>query len=421
MTGERKAAPSLIGRIVGETLVTGATVAFGPVGQQTMSRIPPWLRIAGASSSALAIIYCAVVAMTTAGCVASRSACEPTFDQPLYAAPLVWSPPAPALPPDKPVTPPLPAPSPNDVLRLAWDSEADVNWTLTERLASMSNSAYLDPVDAEEEYDKLGFEKVTPILAVPMFGVVPIPMVAYVASDDDVTVVAFRGTHRLVDWIKNLDFLRTSDTAHGPMHRGFHDSYESFKAQLFKLLEKRKPRHLWLTGHSLGGALALACAYDLTQDKRYTVHGVVTFGEPMIAKKQLADYLDTTLMGRHARFVNEQDIVPTVPPRYTPTGSLVWFLNGEIKRSPSKRPTQGTAPSVTATQQGVEIVPISEAGFEALKAELQVQPTATETATPGIADALAYPHWIADHFMDRYLEKIHTESLKHPTILPSRP
>ena len=85
-------------------------------------------------------------------------------------------------------------------------------------------------------------------------------MIGYVMSAGDVTVVAFRGTNagEISDWLANLDSLST-DTPQGSLHRGFYYAYMSLKPQIVKLLQKSKPKHLWITGHSLGGALALVC------------------------------------------------------------------------------------------------------------------------------------------------------------------
>ena len=63
----------------------------------------------------------------------------------------------------------------------------------------------------------------------------------------------------------------------------------------------------------------------------------------MVARKQLADHLNTLLLGRYAHFVNEADIVPRVPPTFTHCGSLVWFTGGIIKRSKPKHLFGATA------------------------------------------------------------------------------
>ena len=52
---------------------------------------------------------------------------------------------------------PAPPTSPMERFRLAWDSEARADWPVAEPLALMSEQAYLDPVDAEPAYRKLGF------------------------------------------------------------------------------------------------------------------------------------------------------------------------------------------------------------------------------------------------------------------------
>ncbi|MFK5914109.1 MAG: lipase family protein [Woeseiaceae bacterium] len=62
---------------------------------------------------------------------------------------------------------------------------------------------------------------------------------------------------------------------------------------------------IWVTGHSLGGAMATLAGM------KYSFQAVTTFGEPRVGKNIGKSFISTT----HTRFVNGDDPVTKVPPR----------------------------------------------------------------------------------------------------------
>jgi hypothetical protein len=140
------------------------------------------------------------------------------------------------------------------------------------------------------------------------------------------------------------------------------------KVQVVSILKERKTKYLWITGHSLGGALALKCAYDLVEVEQQQLNGVITFGQPMVARQKCGNYIDTLLAGRYARFVNRDDIVPKVPPSHVACGSLVWFTDQGLQRSKVKHKVLGASapngplehPERNLTDEA-EITPLTEA------------------------------------------------------------
>ena len=284
-----------------------------------------------------------------------------------------------------------------DRLRAAWDSEQAANWPVAETLALFCQIAYQPPVDAKDSLQKLGVDSVETIADGSMIG--------YVIAIADMTVVVFRGTDDNFDWFCNLNNF-TTPTPQGPIHRGFQKAYLPLKPQIIKLLSRQQPKQLWLTGHSLGGALAVVCGHDLIDNEQLDVQGVITFGQPMIASEQLAIHLDRVFLGRFAHFVNESDIVPRVPPFLKHCGSLVWFTQDGIRRSRPKRVVFGTIDKDQPhVPQDDVLPPISEKEFEQAKAKMRKQngPRTLPDGRPIVEGNLPF---LKDHSMDLYLKKI---------------
>ena len=75
---------------------------------------------------------------------------------------------------------------------------------------------------------------------------------------------------------------------------------------------KTKERPVWITGHSLGGALALLAAWRL-QRSFVSIQEIVTFGAPMIGNDAAAKAFEQEFTGKIYRFVDLEDIVPLLP------------------------------------------------------------------------------------------------------------
>lgn len=283
-------------------------------------------------------------------------------------------------------------------LRQTWNSEGDSNWHAAESLAELCHLAYRPPVDAREAFQKLGFTYIETVVHASMIG--------YVIVLEDVAVVVFRGTDDNYDWFSNLR-SSTVPTVNGPIHSGFNDAYLPLKEQIKKILSLQKVNHIWLTGHSLGGALSVICAHDLIENGQLPVHGVMTFGQPMLASRELASHLDTLLFGKYAHFVNETDIVPRVPPALKHFGSLVWFTQGRIERSKRKVVVFGAGEKDTFMKDSQDDVlePLSEQEFEKAKAKLRR--TSTTSTPPDEPKVYASSFvFIEDHSMELYLDKV---------------
>ncbi len=207
----------------------------------------------------------------------------------------------------------------------AWGNNPEIEWDTAITLGEMSKLAYENAAMRRQTLNKLGFQEIELMDRGPKSG--------FIAIADDVAVIAFRGTDDPADWIANLDFRQLPNTDNPrKVHSGFQGAYGPFAAQIQKQLKIHKPKYVWITGHSLGGAMAACCAYDLLQhDVLFT--GVVTFGQPRIGNEALARFLDSSLGEKYLRFMNTGDPVVTLPPcfgvklpAYWHSGRRAWFL-----------------------------------------------------------------------------------------------
>jgi len=151
--------------------------------------------------------------------------------------------------------------------------------------------------------------------------------------------------------------------------------------------------------------LAVCCAYDFDRTGR-NFDGVMTFGQPMVARQSLADEIDNRLLGRYARFVNRNDTVARIPPSYRPCGRLVWFTDEGLKRSPYKRRLY-RAPveeSRFGDAEVDEIEPVTEAEYQRLLSQ-QAQPQVRRIANGEILYEGNSPY-IADHSIDLYIGEV---------------
>jgi hypothetical protein len=175
-------------------------------------------------------------------------------------------------------------------------------------LAELSLRVYGPPESANDESRKLGFESAKAI--------VDENLVAWACRRPGVTVIVFQGTtDDLSDWFTNAQ-IRRKVVPGGGMHRGFYNAYQRFKADIDREVAKYPANQVWITGHSLGGAEAIACAHDLAYVQNRSIAGVITFGQPRLLGPMLRRNLRQPLASKTLRFVHGQDI--DLPPFSVP-------------------------------------------------------------------------------------------------------
>jgi pimeloyl-ACP methyl ester carboxylesterase len=138
----------------------------------------------------------------------------------------------------------------------------------------------------------------------------------YVVAGDDLIAVVFRGTENELDWKTNFRFQFVMLQGGAKVHAGFFLAYLTIRDTLFttvKKLVEKKPRPVYLTGHSLGGALAMMATAELSnhddRELRDCIAACYTFGSPKVGDRSFDQLVKVPLY----RVTNGVDIVPAVP------------------------------------------------------------------------------------------------------------
>ncbi|MGA1840309.1 MAG: lipase family protein [bacterium] len=141
----------------------------------------------------------------------------------------------------------------------------------------------------------------------------------FVAGNADFAIVAFRGTelrqckgckdfHNIIADIKtDLKIKPVDSGGKGKVHKGFNDALDKVWEKLCSHIEDlhKQGKTVWMTGHSLGAALATLASY------RYgKVQGLYAFGSPRVGNREFKNDFKI----RAYRFENNNDIVCKVPP-----------------------------------------------------------------------------------------------------------
>ncbi len=159
-----------------------------------------------------------------------------------------------------------------------------------------------------------------------------------------ICVLAFRGTEESTDLLSDVKCRKIEWTDGEWVHRGFAGAFRAIWAESdpeapaddvwtnarAAVLEthSKYPEAKWVvTGHSLGGALAILAAGKMRADPALpTPATVYTIGCPRVGAPKFAKRLAEEV--EIVRFVHESDAVPRVPPvlfRYRHVGGEYWF------------------------------------------------------------------------------------------------
>ncbi|MDZ7749682.1 MAG: lipase family protein [Halofilum sp. (in: g-proteobacteria)] len=147
---------------------------------------------------------------------------------------------------------------------------------------------------------------------------------AILVSCEAFAALAFRGTEAMS--VKDIKTdarasVSAADTG-GQIHSGFQDAFKAVEEAIQRRLDEGDldDRPLFVTGHSLGGALATIAARELTHAKG--VAACYTFGSPRVGDEKWIWQLKTGIY----RVVNAADCVTMLPPGRELIATLAWLL-----------------------------------------------------------------------------------------------
>ncbi len=183
---------------------------------------------------------------------------------------------------------------------------------------------------------------------------IPFGFVASEPNSNDVFVV-FRGTRRFIEWFKDVNIPLVSYSAgkveqgyglavvegfiqlidqpekilelddFGLVALGFRQIYINLRKQMIAALEQccedSPNSRIFVTGHSLGGALATLAIPDIIKNIKFTKYKEIklyTFASPRCGNRKFADAFKETKV-EHWRIANTEDMVTMLP---FPTGNV---------------------------------------------------------------------------------------------------
>jgi triacylglycerol lipase len=192
----------------------------------------------------------------------------------------------------------------------------------------------------------------------------------FVSGPDDL-VVAFRGTEidnfwgSVHDWLTDFKVHLRGDEHGNRIHTGFTAAldrvWKGLNDRIQDVVRRNRKIRIWITGHSLGAALANVAAYRATVNGFFDVHAVYTFGSPRVGDDGFKRYFVTSsLDDRTFRFRNNSDIVTRVPPfpDYVHVGKSQFIDNsGHLHVNTEAAAENGTMAVATAITEVIGLVP----------------------------------------------------------------
>ena len=200
-------------------------------------------------------------------------------------------------------------------------------WERAEIAAKLSAIAYMNPKPAETAGKKLGF---TSVKLISRDGAEVL-----IAKNRTDLWFAFRGTEpsKLNDVMADLNVIKQTAMAGGKVHGGFQKEVNDLWMDVLAEIEHndglRNVKDVWMTGHSLGAAMATIAA------TRHAPEELHTFGSPRVGGPKFVRHITCD----HYRFMNNNDIVCRIPPAwlgFRHHGAMIYFdRNGQRAAGPS--------------------------------------------------------------------------------------
>ena len=182
----------------------------------------------------------------------------------------------------------------------------------------------------------------------------------FLAANDQVVILAFRGTESRprpgskdsrniwADVKTDLDVLPVDTGRRMKVHQGFQRALDEVWQDLLVVLKRvhRPSRTLWLTGHSLGAALA-----TLAAERYKKAQGLYTFGSPRVGNKRFRELFPV----KSYRVVHNNDIVTELPLPgiYFHVGEL-WYIDSRGNLHHDPKLTERFSDGIRAELQNIK-------------------------------------------------------------------
>lgn len=149
---------------------------------------------------------------------------------------------------------------------------------------------------------------------------------AIIVANGDFVVLGFRGTEAssIKDIKTDARAITVACPSGGNIHSGFNDAYNEIGLDIQQRLDRDdlKDLPLFITGHSLGGALATIAAKKLTHPDA-GIAACYTFGSPRVGDEHWLANFKTPVY----RLVNAADCVTMLPPGDELITVLGWLVH----------------------------------------------------------------------------------------------
>lgn len=152
--------------------------------------------------------------------------------------------------------------------------------------------------------------------------------------------IGFRGSSNIQNWISDIKIILIHPYADNSIavDKGFYDLYDILKPDVMSIISdmtrKYGTKKLFITGHSLGGALATISAFDIMYNVfPYDVSYLITFGSPRVGNVYFSDYFNAYSI-YSKRITHYYDIVPHVPEEflgYKHISNEIWYNEDNTK------------------------------------------------------------------------------------------
>lgn len=236
--------------------------------------------------------------------------------------------------------------------RQIWKPEVGKKLIGSTELVSNLDAPDLDQV----EYEILAVFKFTEETLLLCRETVPFGFIAQRPLEDGTIgiFVVFRGTREAAEWIDDFNadqFFFLDDPSLGKVSHGFKKIYSearcdeqgksipSIEQTVFNTINSlpivSQSYQIFVTGHSLGAALATMATLHIAKKTQFTQPILYSFAGPRTGDPVFANHFNE--LEQCYRIANTEDIVPTVPPA---TGKLVGLEMLNPNLSPAQRKAQ---------------------------------------------------------------------------------